>query len=235
MIRPALVALVFACSGRSDERPSPAPTLPLVGQVAHVDASAAIDAPIDATGAPATLDEALAALRRRDFAVAADHIRRRVEQRAPKMRLLPAEAIAAALALLATADHVSIRELHAVMPRSTIELARAVKERGVELEEAKAIASYLVAVISALRFERLAVFDENHSHVIGREWSEIDYTGESMTWQSQRAAWVPRGVVSFERAVYIHAYFVGAEKLPHWERVYKPVGRLSQVTVTPSR
>jgi hypothetical protein len=80
-----------------------------------------------------------------------------------------------------------------------------------------------------LDFARLHVFDENHSHVTGREWPEIDYSGEGMTWQGQRAYWHPRGVESFKRAAFIHAYFVGAEPMPHWKRVYRPRGKMADV------
>ncbi len=224
MIRTVLAALVVvACSSRGDGG-APVPV-------------AMPPAPIDAASPDAlvTLADTLAALRGGNFSAAADHIQRRIDQPPPKMRLSPAEAHSTALALVAVANRAPFRELHAVMPRSTVELARAVHERGVTLDEADQIATYLVAVVAACRFERLTVFDENHSHVIGREWSEIDYTGESMTWQGQRDAWAPRGVTSFERAVYIHAYFLGAEKLRHWDKVYKPRGKLAQLTVTPSK
>ncbi|HEY5925820.1 MAG TPA: hypothetical protein VIV11_29235, partial [Kofleriaceae bacterium] len=119
--------------------------------------------------------------------------------------------------------------LHAVMPRSTVELARAAAERGVPLAEVDAIATYLVAVVAALDLERLETFDENHSHVTGREWHEIDYSGEGMTWQQQQADWSKQGVANFKTAKSIHAYFTGAEKLPHWKRVYRPRGKLAKV------
>ena len=117
----------------------------------------------------------------------------------------------------------------AVMPRSTVELARAVGERGVALADADDIAAYLVRVTQALRFERLDRFDENHSHVTGRDWPDIDYTGEGMTWQSQKADWSPKGVVDFKKRAHIHAYFTGAEKLPHWDKVYRPRGKLADL------
>jgi hypothetical protein len=133
------------------------------------------------------------------------------------------------LALLALADRQPFRLLVTIMPRSTVELARAVRERGVPADEADAIAVYLIEVAHTLAIHRLATFDDNHSHVTGREWQEIDYTGENMTWQSQRDYWAPRGVVNFKRASYIHAYFVGAEKLPHWKKVYEPHGKMADV------
>lgn len=157
---------------------------------------------------------------------AAESILRRTLQPQPKMRLTVPQAIAAARATRQLATRPRFVALHVVMPRSTVELARAVAERGVTVEDAEAIAAYLVQLIDAVDFERLATFDENHSHVTGREWHEIDYTGEGMTWQSQQAYWAPRGVTSFERAAFVHAYMTGAEKLAHWQRVYRPRNRI---------
>ena len=191
------------------------------------DASAPHLAPADA----ATVADPIGELRARGYALAADSIERRATQRQPKMKLTPDQARAAALAVLAI-DRESTRALAKVMPRSLVELARAVAERGVPIDEADAIARYLVRVVEALDIERLIVFDENHSHVCGREWHEIDYSGEGMTWQRQRAEWTPKGVIDFKRVQHIHAYFVGAEKLPHWKRVYKPRGRMADVSWT---
>ena len=160
---------------------------------------------------------------------AADVIARRVAQTRPKMRLNREEGRAAAAALLALADREAWRALHAVMPRSTVELARAAAERGVPAADAEEIARYLVRVVEALRFERLATFDDNHSHVTGRDWQEIDYSGEGMTWQRQKATWVPRGVASFRKAEHIRAYFTAAERMEHWKRVYRPRGRMADV------
>ena len=216
------LALVVACAGeRREPPPAPAPAPP--PSVALADAAATIiDASIDARV------DALAELRRRGYAAAADAIERRVAQTKPKMKLTAAQGQAAASALLEL-DRDAMRALHAVMPRSTVELARAVRERGVPVDEADAIARYLVRVVDALAFERLATFDENHAHVTGRDWADIDYSGEGMTWQAQRAAWTPKGVIDFKRAAYIHAYFVGAERLPHWARVYRPRGTMRAV------
>ncbi len=209
------LALVVACSGeRRESPPLPAPPPPVV----IVDAPPPVDATVDP----------IAELRRRGYVAAADVIERRVAQAKPKMKLTAEQGLAAATALVEL-DGDAWRALHAVMPRSTVELARAVRERGVSSEEAEAIARYLVRVVDALAFERLATFDENHSHVTGRDWPEIDYAGEGMTWRSQRADWAPRGVLDFKRATHIHAYFVGAERLPHWQRVYRPRGTMRTV------
>ncbi len=234
------LALMSGCSQERTVHATQAPdderrgALAVAGLMPHAGGSVVVDVLPDAF-APPTLVEALATLHAHGFTSAAEVISRRVDQASPKMRLDKDDAHAAALALLALADRAVIRDLHAIMPRSTVELARAVQGRGVPLEEADAIAMYLVTVVTALRFERLGVFDDNHSHVIGREWHEIDYSGEGMTWQSQRDDWKPQGVVSFERAAYIHAYFTGAERLPHWRRVYKPRGRMAVVLPPPQR
>lgn len=186
--------------------------------------------PRELVAAPVTLDGQLDALRARDLKSAADIIAGRIAQIGPKMKLTLEQGLAAAGALLDQANQPAFRKLHEVMPRSTVELARAVRERGVTQGEAEAIARYLVDVLRELGFERSDTFDENHSHVIGRDWPDIDYTGERMTWQSQRDDWRPKGVESFKRAAFIHAYFVGAESLPHWRRVYRPRGKMADVT-----
>ena len=215
--------LAVACSSpREAPRREPRDAVSVV-----IDAAPTPDATPDA--APPTLESALAELRRAGYSAAADAIAKREAQKQPKMKLAPEQALAAALAVRDLAARKPFEDLHAVMPRSTVELARAVRERGVTLPEADAIADYLVRVTQALKFERLAVFDENHSHVTGREWHEIDYTGEGMTWQGQQADWAPRGVTNFKRRDFIHAYFVGAEKLPHWRKVYRPRGRMADV------
>ncbi|MDX2093084.1 MAG: hypothetical protein SFX73_34900 [Kofleriaceae bacterium] len=38
-----------------------------------------------------------------------------------------------------------------------------------------------------------------------------------------------KGVISFKRAAYINACFVGAERLSHWQRVYRPRGKMRDV------
>lgn len=231
LVRALLVVIVLGCAS---DRPPPQPigephtTTP---RPVPLDATTAPDAaaPLDAT-APVTLAAALAELRARGAETLADVIAKRVAQSSPKMQLAPDAARGAALASLAILERAHVRELIAVMPRSTVELARATAERGVPLDELDRITAYLVRVVAAIQPERLATFDDNHSHVTGRDWHEIDYSGESMTWEGQRDAWTPKGVESFKRAAFIHAYFVGAERLAHWAKVYKPRGKMAAVT-----
>jgi hypothetical protein len=238
-VRRAWLVVLLACSGErtaTTTRSAHVDDAPIAarGDASKPDAAQPVAAqPVpalpDAVTAPVSLDAALTILRARELAAPADAIARRVAQRARKMKLSMDDALAAAQSLLELADRAPIRALAAVMPRSTVELARAVHGRGVSVAEAERIASYLGHVADTLAFERLHVFDDNHSHVTGRDWHEIDYSGEGMTWQGQRDYWTPRGVQSFKRAAYIHAYFVGAEKLPHWRRVYRPRGKMAAV------
>jgi len=228
-MKAAALALALAACGRGDPSPpsaSSAPAPVLVADAAPVPLAAAADG---GPPPPRTLAEGLERLRAAGMAQAAEVIARRVAQRRPKMRLTGDEGRAAASALLALADRAPLRALHQVMPRSAVELARAVSERGLPAPDAEAIAGYLVRVARALDFERLATFDENHSHVTGRDWHEIDYSGEGMTWQRQKAYWQPRGVESFRKAEFIHAYFTAAERMEHWQRVYRPRGRMTEV------
>jgi hypothetical protein len=188
--------------------------------------------PIDVAAA---LRAGLEELRSRGYGEAARIIDARIAQTKPKMKLSDEDGVSVASAIVDLDREMrdALLALHAVMPRSTVELARAVRERGVSVDEAEAIARYLVRVVETLDFDRLATFDENHSHVTGRDWPDIDYTGEGMTWQGQKADWEPKGVTSFKRATFIHAYFVGAERLPHWKRVYRPRGPKKMRDVTP--
>lgn len=245
--RVSLLALLAVGCGAREREAAPAPSPELGTSVAvrpdapPPDAPAA-DAPAvhapaltgDASSpapAPATAQEALALLEQRGFPRAAASIRRRLEQPQPKMKLAPRDALAAAVGLLELAERAPIARLEDVMPRSAVELARATRQRGLPLDEAERIAAYLAEVVRALDFQRLDAFDENHSHVTGRAWQDIDYSGEPMTWQSQQAYWSPRGVPHFKTRDAIHAYFTGAERLPHWQQVYRPRGKLADVRV----
>jgi len=182
------------------------------------------------SGVSPSLDDALDSLRGTTLGAAADVIARRVAQTKPKMRLTETEAIVAAAAVLSLVpDSEPLSALHLVMPRSTVELCRAVRERGVPAADAEAIARYLSRMVAVMQFRKLATFDENHSHVTGRDWEQIDYRGEGMTWQTQKDYWAPRGVPSFKRAAYVHAYFSGAARMKHFARVYRPTGKMSNV------
>lgn len=74
--------------------------------------------------------------------------------------------------------------------------------------------------------DELTGVDVSQSHVIGREWHQIDYSGEPMTWQSQKAAWEPLGVVNFKEARFLETYFKIVSKMAFFKRVYQPGGTL---------
>ncbi|HUH01459.1 MAG TPA: hypothetical protein VML75_05650 [Kofleriaceae bacterium] len=202
-----LLALLACSSGASpDPEPTPTPVAPAIASDASPPATAFV------------ADAALAI------------IEERVRQSEPKMKLTPAAGAAAARYVDTHLDRsAALRRLHASMPHSTVELVRAIEERGVPAEEADRIARYLVHLVETLDFAKLRRFDINHSHVTGREWHEIDYTGEGMTWQGQQKYWSKKGVIDFKRAAYIHAYMTHAYRLPHFARVYAPRGTIDAV------
>jgi hypothetical protein len=104
-----------------------------------------------------------------------------------------------------------------------------VEERGVPEGDAEALAAYLVRATRVLRCQNLAQLDTNHSHVIGRRWQEIDYTGEGTTWQARRDHWARYGVLDFRTAAHVHRYFVAESKLAYFKRIYRPRGRMADV------
>jgi hypothetical protein len=172
------------------------------------------------------LADALALLRSRGLDEVATVIDRRVRQKSPKMKLSRDQGLAVATYLVRRLPRMPrAGKLAGIMPHSTVELIRSIEERGVAPDEAERIAAYLARVVAHLRFARLEKFDINHSHVTGREWHEIDYSGEKMTWQGQKQYWSKKGVKSYKKAAYIHRYFAHAYELPHFARVYRPRGK----------
>ncbi|MBN2495926.1 MAG: hypothetical protein JXR96_15145 [Deltaproteobacteria bacterium] len=153
-------------------------------------------------------------------------LRARTEQRSPKMKLGPAEARAIAGYFAALpAELVRVAALAERMPHSAVELVSAMHERGVPSEDAEAMADFLLRMSEAGKFKNLRQLDINHSHVIGRDWPQIDYSGERMTWQGQKAFWEPKGVKSFKKAEYLAAYFRHASRMSYFKRIYKPTAR----------
>lgn len=229
----ALVAL-SACASKSDPVPpehtdeqtsvvpSPSGSSSKVAQIAIERPDAGrVDA--NASSTFADLTTALAALRAQGLGRAADIIDARVHQTQPKMQLTRVQGLAACRHV---STHVGrstpLRRLHDSMPHTTVELTRAIEERGVPADEVERIARYLSHLVDELAFANLRRFDINHSHVTGRDWQDIDYAGENMTWQGQKAYWSKRGVRDFKRAVHIHAYMKRAFKMRHFARVYQP-------------
>lgn len=141
------------------------------------------------------------------------------------MKLTDEEAARAALALideLPAMPHTL--ELLEVMPKATIELVRSVRERGVSRDEAERMAEYLLQARAALAMDNPSPFDENCSHVVGREWQDIDYRDEGMTWQKQRAIYVPKGVVNFKDVANLRQFFRVESKAPYFQKLYQVKG-----------
>ncbi|MBN8828167.1 MAG: hypothetical protein J0H68_05620 [Sphingobacteriia bacterium] len=45
------------------------------------------------------------------------------------------------------------------------------------------MALFLNEIVIKYDLKNIEAFDENTSHIIAKEWHEIDYSGENMTWQ----------------------------------------------------
>jgi len=172
-------------------------------------------------------DAHMAKLRKRGLGAAAKVLVSRVAQEEHKYKLSEEQATEIARYFLSDlAEMPASRKLLDVMPRTTVELVRATRERGVAQSEAEEIADYLFLVTKSMRFGNLRGVDVSHSHVVGREWWQIDYSGEPMTWEEQQRDWEPLGVVNFKKASYIRAYFKHVSKMRFFKRVYRPTGRL---------
>jgi hypothetical protein len=189
---------------------------------------AALPAPAEApppTKPAATLDEALTRARAAGFGAAAEIVALRVRQERRKMKLEPDEGLRAANYLSEELPEMQkTRELLVVMPKTTVELVRSVRERGVLRSEAERMAEYLSKLHGALEFQNPAPFDENCSHVIGREWHEIDYRGEGMTWENQKRIYARHGVVHFRDLENLERFFRVESKASYFQKLYRPAG-----------
>ena len=148
----------------------------------------------------------------------------RVTQKHPKMKLTLNEANQFSNFLQQSLSHniPLLRGLQWQLPKTTVELLRAVSERGVAFSEAEKMAGYLLQLLQQQQFQNPKAFDENTSHIIGREWHEIDYSGEGMTWQKQRLKYLPYGVQDFKSLVCLENFFVVESKLPYFKKIYQP-------------
>ena len=172
---------------------------------------------------PETYQEAIESLNEHGYAKVAAIIEARVSQEKRKMKLTEEEGKNAALYLLQDLPEMpKCQELLEVMPKSTIELIRGVNERGV----AEKIADYLMRFQESMRLGNLPQLDENHSHVIGREWHQIDYRGEGMSWQRNKAHWSRKGVPDFRKAEHIQTYLEWESRQSFFKRIYRPNGQL---------
>lgn len=194
--------------------------------VASGPAAAASVAPAVLT--PADLERELEALKQAGFEAAAKVLAARVSQERPKMKLTPEEgARAASYARQDLPGRPAARELLALMPKTTIELIRGVRERAVSAADAEGIAAYLASMHASMRMGNPDPFDENCSHVMARHWHEIDtYKYEGMNWERQKKIYAPKGVDDFRTAGHVRRFFEIESRAPYFQQLYKPAGSL---------
>ncbi len=191
--------------------------------------SASHEGAVPSPPAPNTYGEAIQSLRDSGFGSIADIIEKRVSRQKPKMKLSGQEGLRAAIYVLQDLSSMPrTLELSRIMPKTAIELLRGVNERGVTTADAEEMAAYLSLIHSSLRMRNPGPFDENNSHCIGREWREIDYSDENMTWEGQMRHYQPLGVENFKKASYLRRFFELESRYPYFRRIYKPEGSLPE-------
>ena len=106
------------------------------------------------------------------------------------------------------------------LPKTTLELLRAIQSRGLSVNEAENMATYLYTIPERFLVKNIAAFDENTSHIIGRDWHEIDYHGEGMTWEKQQQKYAPYGITNFKTLDNLTKFFPIESNLPYFRKVY---------------
>lgn len=148
----------------------------------------------------------------------------RVEQSLFKMKLQESEAQLLEHYIQTTPYNcVFLHKLQYKMPKTTTELWMAIYKRGLKMSEAEKMAEFLMVEVDFYNFKNLSDFDNNTSHIIGREWDEIDYSGESMTWQKQKEKYAPYGISHFKSLECLKKFFPVESKLPYFNKVYQPM------------
>ncbi len=147
----------------------------------------------------------------------------RHDQTALKMKLTTQQIDSLILFLktLHSHDLIELQKLQKVLPKTTLELLFAIQARGVDKGEAEKMAAYLQQVPKEYHIKNVAAFDENTSHIIGREWHEINYSGEGMTWEGQKAKYAPYNITSFKTLNNLKKFFPVESKLPYFNQVYQ--------------
>jgi len=185
-------------------------------------AAATNDEPQSPPAAP-SYESSIDALREAGYAKAAKVLTSRVDQLEKKHKLTKEQATEAAVAMVKLLPKMAnTTQLLERLPRCTVELVRAVDERGVPMAEAERIAEFHLTYTKAAGLSRLDLFDEAHSHIIGRDFSQIDYTGEGTTWQQRQASWAKVGVENFKTASSICRYFRAESKMGYHKRLFNP-------------
>ncbi len=150
-------------------------------------------------------------------------LEKRIHQKQNKMKLTEYEAIQFQNYVLA--NNKSLSTTHGLidtMPKTTIELIMGIIFRQTDRFEAEKIATYLNDFVVSFQFKNPAAFDENTSHIIAKNWGQIDYFGESMTWQGQKAKYAKYGITDFKTIDNIKKFFPIESKLPYFKKIYKP-------------
>jgi len=156
-------------------------------------------------------------------------IDRRVSQERPKMKLTEQEGLSAACYVLS--DLPAMPQAHALserMPKTAIELLRSVNERGVTREDAEGMAGYLNSMLGSMQMRKLGTFDECCSHVLGRRWDQVDYSGERLDPHEQERHYASRGVPDLLTAEHVRRYFAVESKMPYFRRIFNPQGPLPE-------
>lgn len=147
----------------------------------------------------------------------------RLNQKKPKMKLNEKQVNTLVIFLQTTkVPTPHLLKLQTVLPKTTIELLRATQERGLAIDKAEKMANYLHEITDQFGFQNVAAFDENTSHIIGRQWHEIDYSGENMTWQGQKKKYQQYGIDDFKSLDSLMKFFPVESKLPYFRKIYRP-------------
>lgn len=164
-------------------------------------------------------------LRSAGYAEIAGVIEARVSQSKPKMKLEPEQGVRiAGYVGEALPSMPEARALSQAMPKTVTELVRSTYERGVSTREAENMARYFSHLLDHLQPQNLAALDENCSHVVGREWHEIDYRGEPLSWERQKRTYAPQGIPHFKDAATLERFFRVESRAPYFDKVYRPLG-----------
>ena len=115
-----------------------------------------------------------------------------------------------------------LSKLQFLMPKTTTELFMATYKRNLNKSEAEKMAHYLITEFKYYKFKNAPAFDNNTSHIIGREWYEIDYAGEGMTWKKQKEKYAPYGISNFKTLNCLKKFFPVESKLPYFNKTYQP-------------
>lgn len=146
----------------------------------------------------------------------------RENQKSLKMKLSKdkARSLTNYLNTLKADDLREIQALQKTLPKTATELLMAIATRDLAKSEAVKMAVFMQKVPAQYQIQNVSYFDENTSHIIGREWHEIDYSGEGMTWQQQKAKYKPYGITNFKTLKNMEKFFPVESRLPYFYKVY---------------